>query len=112
MDRIEAALDGLVEAIADSPQYRRYLEVSEKVHGYPQLERQINEFRKKNFELQSSTGQGDLFDRVDQFETEYAQFRKDPLVQEYLSAELAVCRVLQNVNYTILRNIDFDAGLV
>jgi len=112
MSQIEKALDGLIQAIKDSPEYRQYQEIRAKVHGYPDLERQIHVFRKKNYELQNTVGNWDLFEQVDRLDSEYADFLKQPLVDEYITAEVAFCRVIQNVNWSIIRNIDFEVGFV
>ena len=47
---------------------------------------------------------------MDGLEREGAEFRKDPLVNEYLDAELAICRLFQKINWEIVQNIDFDLG--
>ena len=39
---------------------------------------------------------------------EHAQFRKDPLVNEYLNSELAVCRMLQKVAAGLTEALDLD----
>lgn len=108
--RIEEALGELIQAIRESDEYTQYQAIRRKVHEYPQLEQQIHEFRKKNYEIQNSKEEIDLYDRIDRLKHEEAGFRQNPLVNEYLAAELAFCRVFQNINWSILRNIDFDVG--
>ena len=36
--------------------------------------------------------------------------RAEPYVNEYLSAELAVCRMVQRINYRLMEEIEFDLG--
>ena len=110
-NQIEAAVSGLVRSIKDSEEYHRYRRMCEKVHAYPELERQIHEFRRKNYELQNEEGSWDRYERIESLEREYATFRRDPMVREYLEAELSVCRVIQHVNWEIVRNIDFELGI-
>ena len=43
-------------------------------------------------------------------EQEYREFRKNPLVKQYLEAENALCRVIQEVNWTLIEELDFDIG--
>ena len=56
MSQIEDAMDGLMTAIRNSEEFIRYQAIKEKVHGFPKLESQITEFRKKNYLLQNSQG--------------------------------------------------------
>lgn len=109
MDEMNTALDGLVRAIKDSSEYTRYQRAREELHKEPELERCIHEFRKKNFQIQNS-GNVNLFDEVDQLEKENTELRRKPVVEEYLSAELAFCRVVQRINWTLIEQLDFDLG--
>lgn len=108
--QMETALDGLIQAIHESPEYRKYQDIRAKVHELPQLEQKIHAFRKKNYEIQNFADEWDLYERVDGLEREGAEFRKDPLVNEYLDAELAICRLFQKINGEIVQSIDFDLG--
>lgn len=110
MDSLEEALEGLIRAIKESKEYVRYQKIRAEVKERPQLEQQIHAFRKKNYEIQNSVNEVDLYDRMDGLEREGAQFRREPLVNEYLDAELAFCRQFQKINWEIVRNIDFDLG--
>ena len=110
-NQIEDATTRLVESIKNSEEYHRYRKICDTVRAYPELERQIHEFRRKNYELQNSEGNWDRYERMEQFEREYSAFRRDQMVREYLDAELSVCRVIQNVNWSIIRNIDFELGI-
>ena len=52
----------------------------------------------------------DLYDATDKMEQEYREFRKNPLVAEYLAAENAICRVVQKINWTLIEELDFEVG--
>ena len=65
---------------------------------------------RKNYLLQNSDGNVDLYDATDKMEQEYREFRKNPLVAEYLAAENAFCRVVQKVNWTLIEELDFEVG--
>ncbi len=108
--RVEQAVRDLVQAIWESEEYRRYQDIRTRVHELPELEQRIHVFRKKNYNIQNYADEHSLFDQVDELEREGAEFRKDPLVNEYLDAELAICRLFQQINWELVRNIDFDLG--
>ena len=47
---------------------------------------------------------------MDRLEKEFAPLRAEPYVNEYLSAELAVCRMVQRINFRLMEEIEFDLG--
>ena len=84
---------------------------AEQRHSYKRaFKQQIHAFRHKNYLLQNSDGNVDLYDATDKMEQEYREFRKNPLVAEYLAAENAFCRVVQKVNWTLIEELDFEVG--
>ena len=104
------AMQELVDAIKFSEEYIRYQDIKNRVHNQPQLEQQIHAFRHNNYLLQNSDGNVELYDATDKMEQEYREFRKNPLVAEYLAAENAFCRVVQKVNWTLIEELDFEVG--
>ena len=97
MKNVEDAVKQLTSAIKESDIYLEY----EK-----QLKAQIDEFRMRNFKLQ--TGGDNAFDKLEQFEDEYAEFRENPLVNDFLASELAFCRMMQEINRCIMNSVDFE----
>ncbi len=112
MSQINEALEGLIQAIWEGEEYKRYQEIRAKVHEQPELEQRIHAFRKKNYEVQNRANERALYDQVDGLEREGIEFRKDPLVNEYLNAELGICRLFQRINWELVQNMDFDLGFV
>ena len=110
MSQIEDAMDGLMTSIRNSEEFIRYQAIKEKAHGFPKLESQITEFRKKNYLLQNSQGTVDLYEETDRMENEYREFRKNPMVSEYLAAENALCKIVQQINWTLIEGLEFEVG--
>ncbi len=94
--------------IMDSGTYREYLFQREKIKKQPDLYEKVNEFRQRNFDLQNETESDELLDRVEAFELEYEKFRENPLVDDFLRAELAFCRLMQEVYVLLAEEIDFE----
>ncbi len=101
-------VDELIAAIKESPIYLDYVREKERVKKHPQLKAQIDEYRKRNFELQSMTQDNELFDKIEQFEKEYEEFLENPLVSDFLEAELAFCRQMQEITGRIIQAVDFE----
>ena len=45
---------------------------------------------------------------MDAFEQEFERFREDPVVDEFLRAELAFCRMMQEINLYITEAVNFE----
>ena len=87
------------QAVAQMVQAIRVKEQSE-------LKRQIDEFRTRNFELQTSKDTN--FDKLDQFTRENEAFRENPLVSDFLAAELAFCRMMQEIGLYVTDQMHFE----
>lgn len=106
MDNMDRALDAFIAAILVSEEYRCYAAMRDKVKLDPELKAQIDDYRKRNYEFQTSTD-GD-FENLDRFEKEYENFRENPLVMDFLAAELDFCRLMQRVNMRIVSRLQFE----
>ena len=108
MDEIKEYTVQLSAALRGSEAYKAFREVSKKVSEEPQLRQRLDEFRKKNYLLQNGSNAYDLFDDVQNLEREYEDMRKNPVIQEYLAAELQICRIIQRCADEILTSVDME----
>ncbi len=106
MSDIESARAAFVSAILDTEEYRTYARECEKIKQYPELKVQIDDYRKQNYELQINIGID--FETLDSFEKEYETFRENPLVADFLAAELGFCRMMQRLNLLITADLHFE----
>ena len=109
MDQIDEILENLITAIKESKEYQEYLRLRDLIHQEPDKERVVNELRRRNFELQKCRNV-DLYTEMDRLENEFAPLRAEPYVNEYLAAELAICRMIQRINFRLMEEIEFDLG--
>ena len=108
MREVQEALEQLAQAVKESEVYREYRRQSERVDNAGDMREKIDEYRVRNFELQNSVQTEDLLDKLDDFEREYEKFREDPLVEEFLDAELAFCRMMQEIDVKLAEAMDFE----
>ena len=108
MDSVDVCLNDLIDAVLSSEEYRQYRALQEQISLEPEKEKAINNFRRRNYLLQRNKDNIDLFDEIDKLEQEFQEFRQEPLVEEYLSAELSVCRLVQRINRKLMEQVDFD----
>ena len=106
--QIEEATKKFAAYIQQSDTYKEYLYQRERLKKQPELYEKVNEYRQRNFDIQNETDSEDLFDRMDEFEQEYAKFRENPMVADFLAAELAFCRLMQEINVLLTAEIDFE----
>lgn len=103
---MEQALQTYIQGILNSPEYKAYAAIRDKVKLYPDLKAKIDEFRARNYELQTSKDAA--FEKLEALEREYEAFRDIPMVAEFLAAELAFCRMMQENNNVIMSAIAFE----
>ncbi len=96
------------DTIMTSDTYKEYLYQREKIKKQPGLYDKVNEFRQRNFDLQNEADSDDILERMEAFEQEYEKFREDPFVDSFLQAELAFCRMMQEINVLLAEEIDFE----
>ncbi len=108
MNLVEERTEMLVQAIKESEEYQRYVKVKKEVEQNEMLCQKINEFREKNFRLHITLEGEELYNAMDNFEKEYSDFRKDPLVNQFLAAELAKIRMIQQIEKKLVDAIDLD----
>jgi len=105
MDTIKDKVEELIAAIQESTEYQSFQEAERQVKNVPGLSEKIREFCWKNYEIQNS-GAADLYDRMEDFENQYREFRRNPVVSQYLEKELRICRMLQEINAKITDSVE------
>ena len=101
------ALSQFLEELQESSAFKDYKYQKERIKKVPGMKNRINDFRKKRFEFQKYEGE-DLFEKIDEFQREYQNFKEEPIVREYLAAELEICRLVQEINSAIDDLVDID----
>ncbi len=107
-DNVDIYTKALIRVIQDSREYRDFCAAKRKLDKMPELKKQIHEYRMQTYRLQNFSDEESLYDNVQEFNTQYAQFRKNPLVNAYLSSELAVCRMIQKISANIVDAVDLE----
>ncbi|MCR5426538.1 MAG: YlbF family regulator [Lachnospiraceae bacterium] len=103
---VEKKNEELIRAILDSESYKEYRRQLDRVLEDPILKAQIDDYRQRNFEL-TMADETDLV-RISQFQQEFKDFRQDPLVDDFLAAELDFCRMMQVIETRLIDALDFQ----
>lgn len=108
MTEVEQAIENLLSVVRQTKEYVEYRYQMDKINLQPELHRQIDEFRKANFELQNNTPEDQMLQRIEEFEEKYQFFQENPLVNDFLAAEAAFCRRMQEINLKITEGLQFE----
>ncbi len=108
MSDVELAIENLLDTLKQTKEYTEYQCQLQKINRQPELKEQIDAFRHENMEMQSKTPEDQLLQRMEQFEEKYRVFRENPLVSDFLSAELGFCRKMQEVILKIMEGLPFE----
>lgn len=106
MDQIERNICVLLDVIRTSEVHQEYKKQEEILKRDPGLKERVDQFRAKNFRLQEESNHDELFQVVEQLVRESAELRKDPRVNAYLDAELALCKLMQKVCRELTMGVD------
>ena len=107
MDIVTERLNALTDAMRNTIDYQSYLKQEAELDKDKDLKKRVDEFRIRNFSLQKEENV-DLFDAVDDIDREFVELRKNPVVEEYLEAELSVCKMVQRVLNAIHHEVKID----
>lgn len=105
---VAGSIDKLIAAVKQTDVYATYSFQVKKIQKYPDLMEQINAYREENFLLQSNYEGDELYDKMEEFNAKYEQFLENPVASDYLSAETALCRMMQEINTNIIEGLDFQ----
>lgn len=107
-ESMRSETEAFVTKIKATDVYRTYLFQLERLKKNPELFEQVNNYRRMNFEMQNAAQVDDLFDKMDRFEKEYKEFRENAMVDDFLRAELALCRMMQDISTMIVAGLNFE----
>lgn len=105
--KLDQDLEALINTIRETETYQNYRAAQQKVAKDPALQARIDAFRLRNFEMQKKYQGNELLEKTDDFSREYEAFRENPVVDEFLGAELAFCRMIQNMDDVLVKELDF-----
>lgn len=97
----------LNELIRESEEYQKFCLYKKELSQIPELFERVQEFRKRNFVLQI---EADTYDKeaASRLSDEFRGVLENPLVASYLNAELAFCKMSQNIFKEVCDGIELE----
>lgn len=108
MNEIKDCIDALLAAVQNSEEYQEFMKYKALVEQDPGLMERVNAFRANNFRLQNEANRDELFRVTEQLNRESRELRSDPLVNAFLYAELALCKLMQRICKSLTEGIELD----
>ena len=108
MSQVQQAIDALVAAVKDSEEYKEYLRTKELISKYPLLKEQADKILRQNYEMQNRNA--NLYEEGDRMRQEYREMFDNQIIWDCLNAENALCRILRQVNFSLLEELDFETA--
>lgn len=105
---MHAAALNFVREVKASAEYRAYDAQLDRIKKQPELYERVNAFREKNFMIQNTEASDSLMDRIDELDREFEQLREEPAAADFFDAETSFCRMMQEVNMLIVKELDFE----
>lgn len=112
MSRVDELAAALSAAILESDEYKHYLAARDEIAKNPQLYMAVNELRKHNFEFQNDSKDVDMYDEVAKMFDKYAYIRTSVVANRFLRAEVSLCRMIQDIQRTVVEQIDLDVSFL
>lgn len=101
MNSLENATNEFIAQIKNTEEYKQYVIHKDKIERFGELKARINQYRKDNFVLQTTIEDDNMFEKLEEFEQKYADINDNPLVNDFLSAEVAFCQMVRNAYLSI-----------
>lgn len=100
----------VLDNLSKTPEYVSYKESLAKLQQDPELYQKVNELREKNFQLTENEDivSDELLDLSDALTNEYEDVINTELVKEFIEAEAAFCRLMQDFNLSLTEGLEFD----
>ena len=97
----------VTQALKETYEYGEYRRLLEAMRANGPVYDRVREFREKNFFIQQQASD-DMLDLLDALTNEYEDVINMELVNDFIEAEAAFCRLIQDFNTAIIDNLEFD----
>lgn len=105
MDAVNRNIHALLTSVQKSDVYKTFKKQEAILEKDPELAERVRHFRAENFRLQNGEC-GNLLQGAEELARESAELRRNPKVNAYLDAELALCRMMQQICKTLTDGIE------
>lgn len=107
MSKLENLSAEVTAALCETEEYKRYHSILLELKSNPELFRRVSELRDQNYARQTS-GNEDMLDIMDSLTNEYSDVINIGIVEDFLQAEAAFCRVFRHFTEQVIQGLEFN----
>lgn len=104
---LEKKAEEIAEMLVNSDVYKTFVEAKNKLAEKQDILKKVNEYRRKNFEIQNGTADNKA-EQLRNLENEYKEILRNTEARNFLNAELILCRNIKKINEIIIDKIDMN----
>ena len=108
IDQIIPALDQFIEMLKQSSIYKSYETQKERLSQNPELKQKVDAVRERNYLYNKRMDGNQLFEESDQLLRDVEELQRDSGVHEFMEAELAYCKMVQDIMEYLEQNLFAD----
>lgn len=108
MESFDKLTEVYIEDLKKTPTYKTYKDKLKALKKDDEMWEKVKEYRNKRFELQKNTSPEELYDKADWFERDHAYIYENKQAREFLEAEVALCKLVQDICFRLTSSIEFE----
>jgi len=103
----------LARALKNSDEYKTYKELEKSLNGNPQVKDMMEDFRKKQFEVQSAQmmGQSVEEEKIQKLQELHNTLVKDDIISKYMQAEFRLTQMMADIYKILGEAMDINIGM-
>lgn len=109
-DQILHDTKAFMEKIKKTEVYRIYAIAKKELDSEPALAAQVDQFRRKSFEIQTGHNYGyyNSYEQMVHLKTENDELLSKPLVRRFMDAEFRLTQMMSKIFFCMAENLDFN----
>ncbi len=112
MDKLTQSKEDFFRAFEEGDIYQEYLRTKAVVDARPELRREINQLRSKNFYFHQNGGLANYEEELEALAQEKERITSNEAVRDFLQAELDLCRFVQQLAMEFMERIDMEMEFI
>ncbi len=108
---IDELSENFAEQLKDTTEYREYCYYRDLLKENPELKQKVDQFRRENFMLQNAGAEAGNND-PQALADKYQEMLGQEVAFDFMNAECAFYRMIQNVCNHVMEKIDFDTDFL
>ncbi|MBO4309678.1 MAG: YlbF family regulator [Lachnospiraceae bacterium] len=108
MESFDKQTENYIKELKKTAIYKTYKDSLAALKKDEEMWEKVREYRKKREELQKNSSSEELYEKADWFEKDYAFVYENKQAREFLEAEVALCRLIQDICFSITKSLDFE----